>query len=84
MPELYPTRSDAPAGSAAAITPDNSTDLTDTTRAIYVGTAGDLTVDMEDDGTNVTFQNVPVGILPIRVTRVYATGTGASDLVALW
>lgn len=69
-----------------SITPNDSTNYV-TTRAVYVGTSGNLTVDMVEDygGTfQVTFTNVAAGIFPIQVTRVYATGTTASNIVLLY
>ncbi len=72
-----------PYDSAAAVTPNDSADLTYVTRALYVGTAGALKVDMSD-GSTVTFGNVGVGELKVRVKRVYSTGTAASNIVALW
>ncbi|HEX5305756.1 MAG TPA: hypothetical protein VFW82_06715 [Dyella sp.] len=75
---------DSPATDAAAITPSDTTDLTNTTRAIYVGTGGDLKVKMRG-GQTVTFKAVPQGsTLPLRVLRVLSTGTTAADLVGLW
>lgn len=74
---------DSPATSAAAVTASDSTVL-DTTRALYVGTTGDVSV-VTKDGNTVTFAAVPAGaILPIRVTKVRSTGTTASNIVALW
>jgi hypothetical protein len=76
-----------PADHAVSVTPNDGADLaTIPTKAIYVGVAGNLTVDMADTGTNVTFKNVPIGIFPIRVDRVYATGSagGAGDYIALY
>lgn len=73
-----------PAANAAAITPHNTNDLAETTRAIYVGVSGDVTMDLFGTGTNITFKSVPVGILPVQVTRVYATSTTATDMIALW
>lgn len=49
--------------------------------ALYVGTAGDVKVDMVGGGT-VTFVGVS-GWMPILVKKVYNTGTDASDIVAL-
>jgi hypothetical protein len=69
---------------AAAVTPHDVNDLTVTASALYVGVAGDITVDMEGTGTQILFNAVPVGILRGRFTRVYATGTAATDIVALW
>jgi hypothetical protein len=49
---------------------------------LYVGTTGDLKVDTIS-GTTVTFKAMPVGFVPIQVSRIYATST-ATDIVALW
>ncbi len=74
----------SPADEAASVTPHDTNDLSKTTRAIYVGSGGDLKVDMAKSGT-VTFVGVPTGtVLPIRAERVYATGTTATSIVALW
>jgi hypothetical protein len=53
--------------------------------AIYVGTAGDIVVDTIGGNVAVVFQNVPVGILPVQVSRIYSTanGTTAADLIGL-
>lgn len=70
---------------ASAITPDDVTELAGPTRGVYVGGAGDLTVDMADGGPAVTFVGVLAGsLLPIQVTKVYATGTTATNMVALY
>jgi len=75
---------DAPAASAVAITPDNSTDLTNHTRGIYVGATGTLKVDMVTGGT-VTFVDPAAGVVhPLRVKRVYATGTTATGIIGLY
>lgn len=71
-----------PAAFAVDVTPDDSTVLTPT-RALYIGGTGDVVVKMYGSENTITFQNVPVGILPIRVTKVMAA-TGATDIVALW
>ena len=50
---------------------------------LYVGVAGDVKV--KTAGNNeVTFKNVPVVFLPVQVKRVFATGTAASEIIALW
>lgn len=73
---------DRPSQSAFAITPDNSNDLPEVVRFIYVGGTGDLTVILENDETEVTLKDVPVGaLIPMRVKRVKATGTDATFLV---
>lgn len=68
---------------AYAVTPNNSTNLTQWPAALYVGGTGDVRVDMANGGT-VTFVNVPDGtFLPILVKKVYVTGTDATDIIAL-
>jgi len=71
-----------PARYGTAVTPSNSVDLPAPTRALFVGVAGNISVEMRN-GT-VVFTNVPVGILPIQCTRVNSTGTTATTMVALW
>lgn len=73
---------DDPAFDAFDIAPNDGADLAHTTRGIYVGIAGTLKVTMLG-GTTVTFYDVPIGILPIRVTKVFATGTSADELIGL-
>lgn len=75
---------DSPAENAETVTPSNSVDITYVSRALYIGSTGDVKVDMKG-GQTVTLVAVPAGaILPIRVTRVYATGTTASSIIALY
>lgn len=73
----------SPITSAAVVTPDDANDLTHVTRAIYIGTAGDLRVTLANGGT-LTFVNMVAGWHPIRVTRVWAAGTTADHIVATW
>lgn len=70
--------------SGAAVTPSNTVDLTNVASALWVGGTGNVKVDMT--GTDgVTFTAVPAGtLLKIQVTRVYLTGTDATNIVALW
>lgn len=76
---------DSPAFNAAAVTPNDSTDLTVFARALYIGSAGNVKVDMVGTGTAVTFSGLAAGqILPVRAARVYSTDTTASSIVALW
>jgi len=70
---------------AEPVTPSDTEDLFNVARGIWVGGAGDVKVDLETGGTAIVFSNVPSGtILPIRVKRVYATDTTATNLVALY
>lgn len=71
-------------GRFAAVTP-HDTDVIQTTRALYIGGAGDVVVNGElQDSTDITFKAVPAGtILPIRVKRVKAATT-ATEIVAIY
>ena len=81
----YQMSLDAPAEHAAAVTPNDSTDLTTSARALYVGTAGNVVLDTVGGETSITFSNVAAGSwLEVRAARVRATGTTASNIVAVW
>jgi hypothetical protein len=86
MPDRYAAHTAslmAPASHGFAITPNDSTDLSDVTRGIYAGTGGDLVVILRE-GATLTFANLPGGtVLPVRAARVKATGTTASGLIGL-
>lgn len=74
-----------PAARAAAITPNDSTDLAYVTRGIYIGTAGNISVDLVYEGVAVVFSNVLAGtILPVQAKRVRSTSTTAGSLVGLY
>lgn len=58
-------------------------------RGLYIGTAGTLVVHMPgasglSQAVSVTFANVPAGIFPIQADQVFATGTTAANIVALY
>jgi hypothetical protein len=73
----------APAYHAVKATPDDE-EMIPQTRGIYVGTAGNLAVEMAS-GEHITFINLAAGIIhPIQVRRVYATGTDADDVIAIY
>ncbi|WP_407496372.1 hypothetical protein [Pseudooceanicola sp. MF1-13] len=75
---------DAPIRGAEAIVPDDAIDLPTLPRAIYVGAGGDISVTLAD-GDTVTLAAVPAGsFLPLRVSRVFTTGTTAGAMLALW
>ena len=77
-------RGTIPGEGAAAVTPNDSTDLTTIARALYVGGAGNVKIDAAD-GSTVTFSGVLAGsILPVRAARVYSTGTTATNIVAIY
>lgn len=69
-----------PIQTASAISPNDSADLAKATRALYVGGSGNLRVTLVS-GDIVSFSGVNVGWHPLRVQRVWATGTTASSIV---
>jgi hypothetical protein len=86
MPASNPYGADidivGPASNAEVVTPSDSADLTHVSRALYVGVAGNMSVVMRG-GQTVTFA-VQAGIHPLAVSRVRATGTTATGIVAVW
>ena len=52
-------------------------------RALYIGVAGDVTVILKS-GASLLFKALPVGLYPIRAKRVAATGTAATNILALY
>ena len=51
---------------------------------LFIGTGGDIKVKTAG-GDEVTFTNVADGtFFPVQVVRVFATGTTASEIIALW
>lgn len=73
------------AGSAVAVTPNDGADLALTSRGLYIGGAGNVRVLLDLDSAAVTFAACAAGsVLPIRVVRVYSTGTTATNLLALY
>jgi hypothetical protein len=71
-----------PASLVRAVTPSDTVEFS-LCRALYVGVGGNVTV--LSDGVPVTFLNVPTGlVLPVETTQVRATGTTATNIVALY
>lgn len=55
------------------------------TRALYVGTGGDVAIMGAGNTTAVTLKNVPSGtFLWVRVSQFMSTNTTASDVVGCW
>lgn len=71
----------SPADNQVAITPSDSTDLAFVSRAIWVGGAGNIVITPAAGGSSVTYTVVAGTILPIRASRVLATGTTATQIV---
>jgi hypothetical protein len=73
-----------PATRAADVTLNDTTQLAPPANALFVGTGGNLKVTLAD-GATVTFKNVPSGtVLPVSALVVWAAGTTAADVIALF
>ena len=75
---------------AVAVTPHDTNNIPNTTErgcCIYIGAisgGADIKVKMES-GNDVIFKGLVAGtFLPILVTRVFATGTTATEIIALY
>lgn len=75
-----------PATGIEAVAKSDTVGMAKKTRGLYVGTGGDVVVVPAFNSTApVTFKNVPSGtVLPVVAQRVNATGTTATDIVALY
>ena len=79
----YGTPTDAPADNALSITPSDSSDLTNMPRALCCLVSGTVRV-VTKGGATVDLYLVAGSPLPIRVSRVHATGTTATGIVGIW
>jgi len=78
---------------AAAVTPSNTATIPSISAqggagnngcVLYVGVAGDVKVTTAG-GDDVVFTGILAGsFIPVQVTKVFATGTTATNIVALW
>lgn len=77
--------SSGPARNAFAISPNDNSALAHVTRGIYVGGAGAIKVDTAGGDVAVTISGLLAGIVyPFVVTKIYSTGTTATNLVGLY
>jgi len=72
-----------PISNAVAVAPSDTADLAQVTRALYIGTAGNARVTLAS-GTVADFAGLAVGWHPMRVARVHASGTTASNIIGCW
>jgi hypothetical protein len=78
---------------AAAVTPSDTVNIPSVSTAdgtgnngcvLYVGVAGDVKVTTVG-GDDVVFTGILAGsFIPVQVLKVFATGTTATNIVALW
>lgn len=75
----------SPASSALAVTPSDTVNFPGgACRGLYVGVTGNVAV-VDTTGVVVTYTAVAAGIVhPIRATRINATNTTATSILALY
>lgn len=84
MTAQYTPASSNTAVYAAAVTPSDTTLQTVPFRALWIGGAGNVSIQMAD-GTAVLFSGVAAGyMLPVGGVRVNATSTTATLIVAVY
>jgi hypothetical protein len=73
----------APYHDAAAVIPSDTTDLPKVARGLHIGGAGDVKLTLWS-GATVTLAGIPAGTeRRVVARRVWATGTTATNIVAL-
>ena len=79
-------RSSLPGGVGVAVTKHDTDDLPYVTKQLYVGVAGDIKVNFGSQigGSGVVLKAVPVGLHNLRLSRIFSTGTAATDMVAIY
>lgn len=74
-----------PAADAVAVTPSDSTALSEGVRALYIGGAGDVAVKFPGNDAAITFAGATAGsILAVQAEFVMSTNTTATNIVALY
>lgn len=74
----------APASRFEEVTPDDSNDLDEVPKYLYIGaTAGDVVL-VDKDGNEATFRGEAGQQILVRPRRVKATGTTASPIIACY
>ena len=72
-----------PATVPEAVTPANSTDLTNPSRALYVGATGNANLTFVNGTTLVVAGLLAGQVYPFAITAVRSTSTTAASMVAL-
>lgn len=76
-----PDNSTLPSGSGRMVVPSDTQSYAPG-RAIYVGVIGDVTL-VDESGNTLLFKNA-IGTIPVRATKIKATGTTATNIIILY
>jgi hypothetical protein len=80
----YSARLVGPARHGAAVTPHDTNELDNYSRALWVGGAGNIALTTAG-GDSITLSNIVAGsLIPIQAKIVLSTGTTATNIVALY
>lgn len=82
--DRFPNAEDvlSPAMNAFAVAPNDGADIAFVSKRLFVGTTGNVKLTTVG-GQTVTYNAVPSGTyLQVRASRVFATGTTASNIIA--
>ncbi|MFY9209545.1 MAG: hypothetical protein WAO69_00295 [Aestuariivita sp.] len=81
--DTHQTGLNSPIQGGFDITPDDSGELAEVTRALMVTTSGDVAVELRNGDLLTLPGLMPGAIYPLRIQRVFATGTTATGLKGL-
>ena len=86
IPNGTQATSESAAQNSAAVTAHDSNEVGSyVPRGLYVGSGGNITLQLVGDTADVVFEAVPTGtFLPISPRLIKATGTTASAMVIVW
>lgn len=82
-----PNNIDSPAKNAIVVVPSDVADQGTSYKALYIGGSGDVKCETVGStaGSFVTFTGLVAGsILPVRIRKIYATGTTATNMIGLY
>lgn len=83
MGDITPREGEFTSPNWAAITPSDTAKLEPIPRGVFVGSSGDV-VAVGQDGVSATFAANAGDVLPIQPTKIMATSTTATGLIALY
>ena len=79
----YADSPDFPARQATVVTPDNSVEIPTLPKGLLIGGAGTIVLRAVDSAADVSITVTAGQLLPIRAQFIRATGTTATNIVAL-
>lgn len=72
------------ASQSLAITPDDEDIISPVLEGIWVGTTGNISIQLEHDTSPQTWLNIPDGtFIQGRIARIFATNTTASNIIGV-